>query len=312
VASAARLAVAGLPSSLVAGAAAVVVVTAADAFGNTATGYSGTVRFTSTDSLAVLPLNYTFASADSGSHRFTVTLRTAGPQVVIATDVAESAIAGSQTVTATLAGTCPAPSGKAVLVDASHDGGVWWFPQAGGFDVRAPHQGKALADYLRSRGYTVAELGRDATVSVEALLAYPVVVRTGNYGAYAEAELGAYRQFAVCSRTLILLGEFLRDGQRDALANALGIPLTGWVNGVISTFARHTTTSGVASVPYLAGSVLAPGYDPAVQVLGWLASGEPVMGVLERGSSKIFFLGDVNGIEQVPQPLVSNLIAWGF
>ncbi len=116
----------------------------------------------------------------------------------------------------------------------------------------------------------------------------------------------------MCSRTLILLGEFLRDGQRDALANALGIPLTGWVNGVISTFARHTTTSGVASVPYLAGSVLAPGYDPAVQVLGWLASGEPVMGVLERGSSKIFFLGDVNGIEQVPQPLVSNLIAWGF
>jgi len=49
-------------------------------------------------------------------------------------------------------------SGKKILVDASDDGGVWWYPQAGTFDSNLPHQGKALADYIRSLGCTVTEL----------------------------------------------------------------------------------------------------------------------------------------------------------
>ena len=35
-------------------------------------------------------------------------------------------------------------SGEKILVDASKDGGVWWFPQSpGGFSAEADHQGKA-------------------------------------------------------------------------------------------------------------------------------------------------------------------------
>jgi hypothetical protein len=30
---------------------------------------------------------------------------------------------------------------KTVLIDAAHDGGAWWFPQAQAFDREAPHQG---------------------------------------------------------------------------------------------------------------------------------------------------------------------------
>ena len=39
---------------------------------------------------------------------------------------------------------------KKILVDASKDGGVWWFSQGTGdvFSADADHQGKALADYL--------------------------------------------------------------------------------------------------------------------------------------------------------------------
>ena len=52
-----------------------------DAFGNTATGYLGTVHFTSSDGPAVLPANYTFIAGDNGVHTFTtVTLKTAGTQ----------------------------------------------------------------------------------------------------------------------------------------------------------------------------------------------------------------------------------------
>ncbi len=43
-----------------------------------------------------------------------------------------------------------------ILIDASHDGGVWWFPQSGPFSPGAPHQGKALADHLRGLGHTGA------------------------------------------------------------------------------------------------------------------------------------------------------------
>ncbi|TMC47071.1 MAG: hypothetical protein E6J23_00955, partial [Chloroflexi bacterium] len=51
-----------------------VTVTLADAYGNLATGYRGTVHFTSTDILATLPPDTTFTAADGGRHVFNVTL----------------------------------------------------------------------------------------------------------------------------------------------------------------------------------------------------------------------------------------------
>ena len=44
-------------------------VTARDPYNNTATGYVGTVHFTSSDGQAVLPANYMFTSGDAGSTR---------------------------------------------------------------------------------------------------------------------------------------------------------------------------------------------------------------------------------------------------
>ena len=91
------------PASATAGAAFSVTVTAKDPYGNTATGYTGTVHFTSSDSQTgvILPANYTFTAADAGVHTFTngVTLETAGNQTVTATDTSTSSITGSATVT---------------------------------------------------------------------------------------------------------------------------------------------------------------------------------------------------------------------
>jgi hypothetical protein len=86
----------------VAGAAHSVTVTALDAFGNVATGYTGRVKFTSSDPAAVLPANYTFTGADAGVHVFpktpspALTLKTAGSQWVRATDRATATITGVQ------------------------------------------------------------------------------------------------------------------------------------------------------------------------------------------------------------------------
>ena len=61
-------------------------VTAYDAYGNVATGYTGTVALTSSDPQAVLPSSFTFTAADAGTHSFPVTLDTAGTQSITATD----------------------------------------------------------------------------------------------------------------------------------------------------------------------------------------------------------------------------------
>jgi ELWxxDGT repeat protein len=94
-----RFTVAGFPSPVTAGVAGSLTVTAWDAYGNRATGYRGTVRFTSSDAKAVLPGNYIFTTADAGLHTFSAVLKTAGTQSLTATDTASAAIAGTQSVT---------------------------------------------------------------------------------------------------------------------------------------------------------------------------------------------------------------------
>jgi len=93
-AGAASFVVSGFPSPTVAGAAHSVTVTAKDVYGNTVTGYAGTVAITSSDSQAVLPAN---AGLTRGIGSFTVILKTAGSQSITATDTATILITGSQT-----------------------------------------------------------------------------------------------------------------------------------------------------------------------------------------------------------------------
>jgi hypothetical protein len=79
------------PTATTAGDSFDVTVTAFDPFGNVATGFTGTVQFTSTDPnvAAGIPADYTFTAADAGVHTFSggVTFATAGPQTVsVSTD----------------------------------------------------------------------------------------------------------------------------------------------------------------------------------------------------------------------------------
>jgi hypothetical protein len=94
--------VVGAPAGVTSGTPFDVTVTALDAYGHVATGYTGTVTFTTsdTDPAVVLPEAYTFTAADRGTHTFTagVTLRTPGDQTLTATD-ADRGLSVSATVT---------------------------------------------------------------------------------------------------------------------------------------------------------------------------------------------------------------------
>ncbi|OYW75121.1 MAG: hypothetical protein B7Z37_14995, partial [Verrucomicrobia bacterium 12-59-8] len=80
------------PGTAAAGTPVSVSVTAKDAFGNTATGYAGTVHFTSSDTNAVLPADGTLTS---GAGSFNVTFENAGTQTVTGTDTVTSSITGT-------------------------------------------------------------------------------------------------------------------------------------------------------------------------------------------------------------------------
>jgi uncharacterized repeat protein (TIGR03803 family) len=82
------------PSSATHGVAFSVTLTVYDAYGNVATGYRGTVHFSSSDSTATLPANYTFTAADAGVHTFSnlFTLRKKGTQTLTVVDLANGAL----------------------------------------------------------------------------------------------------------------------------------------------------------------------------------------------------------------------------
>jgi hypothetical protein len=88
-------------TSQVAGTPITITVAVNDSYGNTVTGYTGTIHFSSSDSGSgvSLPSDYTFLLGDNGTHAFTngVTLKTAGSQSITATDTVTSSITGSQT-----------------------------------------------------------------------------------------------------------------------------------------------------------------------------------------------------------------------
>ena len=93
--SATTLSVSGFPSSSSAGASGkTITVVALDPYGNTDTSFNDTVKFTSSDAQAVLPAD---SKITGGSRSFSVTLKTAGTQSIVATDKVTNSINGSQT-----------------------------------------------------------------------------------------------------------------------------------------------------------------------------------------------------------------------
>jgi hypothetical protein len=88
------------PASASGGIAFSFTVTALDQFDDVATGYGGTVHFTSGDSQATLPPD---APLTNRTGTFSATFRTPGSQTITATDTVNSAITGSPAISSVAA-----------------------------------------------------------------------------------------------------------------------------------------------------------------------------------------------------------------
>lgn len=87
------------PSNVTAGVAFSMTVSAVDAFGNVVSNYVGKIHFTGPSGTGnILPTDYTFTAADSGSHVFSVTLSSTGTQTINFADLATNSIKGSTSV----------------------------------------------------------------------------------------------------------------------------------------------------------------------------------------------------------------------
>jgi hypothetical protein len=91
------------PATTPTGAPFSITVTALDLSGDVDTTYRGTISFSSSDSLAGLPVNYTFnggPGGDNGVHTFTaLLLQKAGVQTITVTDTANSSLTSTGTTT---------------------------------------------------------------------------------------------------------------------------------------------------------------------------------------------------------------------
>ncbi len=204
-----------------------------------------------------------------------------------------------------------------ILVDASKDGGLWWYPQAGTYSPTQWHQGTALANLMRARGFAVHELPRGTIVSWELLKNYKKLIRATAFFPYSNEELLAYDSFLNRNTSLLLINDHLQNSSNDALSAKLGLFFSGSVTGTIMPVQGHAITQNVTHIPYIAGSVLLQPNPHNVTVLGYVnsstaAPGYAAMGTLDHPTAKIFFIGDGNGLEQLPQPFTGNVLKWLF
>jgi len=218
-----------------------------------------------------------------------------------------------------------------ILIDASHDGGVWWYPQSQvtGFNSDKWHQGQSFANLLREKGFEVDELGRGAELTEEMFFGYYIVIRANGFQAYTTKELEVYTRLVHRGMNMVFFTDHKKNDPVDELGDHLGLKFEGLANGIVTTFTQHTITKNISSIDYIAGSVLtSSNQNKDIEVLGWLGeddyadlnfngvkddnepSAPPVMGILNYPKSHIFFIGDMNGLEVMPQPFIDNLIKW--
>jgi hypothetical protein len=220
---------------------------------------------------------------------------------------------------------------RKILIDASHDGGVWWYPQSPitGFDPSKWHQGQPFATLLREKGFQVDELGRGDELTEEMFFGYYIIIRANGFEKYRDKELQVYTKLIKRGMNLVFFTDHKKNDPTDELGDHLGLKFMGIANGVIASFTPHVITENISSIDYIAGSVLTNlNENPNIEVLGWLReddyadlnfngikddnepSAPPVMGILNYPKSRIFFIGDINGLEVIPQPFIDNLIKW--
>jgi len=195
-----------------------------------------------------------------------------------------------------------------VVIDASHDGGVWWFPQVTQFDPGLPHQGSPLAEHLRGRGWEVIEVPRGTKIANQ-FRGASIVVRLNLSRGYEDSDVAAYQRFVKNGGRLLLIEGYVRDEEanKDSVARLFGVRFEGVVREpVIDRVVAGTVMQGIGHLGFQIGSIVVA-YPKSTQPLAYLSNDRLVMGTFRFGRGRIIFLGSVFPVLYVSQPFTKRL-----
>ncbi len=176
------------------------------------------------------------------------------------------------------------------------------------------------------KAFKVDELGRGEELKEEHFMGYFIVIRVNGFQTYTANELEVYTKLVKRGMNLVFFTDHKTYDPKDELGDLLGIEFKGVARGKVCKFTSHIITENLTSLDYIAGSVLINAdQNSDIQILGWLGENDyadmnlngikdegepvapPVMGILNCPKSKIFFIGDANGLQIMPQPFINNL-----
>jgi hypothetical protein len=220
--------------------------------------------------------------------------------------VAQQGQAGTRSTSAN-----PEKSCSRILIDASRDGGVWWFPQGTPFNKDANHQGLAFEKVMTELGFEVEVLPRGAVITDDLLKEYSVIFRANAFGNYLPSEIEAYKNALDRGIILLLFSDHQTNtkGMVDGVANLAGVRFNDTLKGNITNFSTHQLTQGLSNLPYGVGSYIDLTQNVNFTSLATL-EGKPVMGLITHPQSSILVMGDTNTIEFNTRPLTDNVVAW--
>jgi subtilase family serine protease len=272
-AAASKFVLSGLPSTVTAGVAQSFKVTAEDPYGNVATGYTGTVKFTSSDAKATLPGNSQFTSSNQGVQSFSVTFATAGTQSLTVTDTS-SGISGTQS------GISVAPAAATNLTAtavSSSQINLAWSASAGatGYEIE-----RSLSP---SSGFTEVGTATATTYSDTGLTAgttyYYLVIATGGGNSSAASNTASATTTGTAPVTESLWGTSYKPrvnsdydgspGQTFELGVQFESNVAGEVSGVLFYKQRGMTGTNVGHLWSSNGTLLASATFTNETASGW-------------------------------------------
>jgi RHS repeat-associated protein len=220
-AAAVSIAAAGFLSPTTAGAAGALTVTARDSYGNVATGYRGTVSFSSTDPQAVLPAATAFTSTDAGARSFSITLKTVGTQSITATDATLSSTQSNISVVASTASLLVV-SGIANPIQAGTPASV---------TVEAKDSyGNRVPGYLGTVSFS--------STDTQATLPAPYAFTSSDAGIHS---FGQAIRFATVGTQSVTATQSTITGSQTGIAVTAGTPT--WPSAVLTATATSTSTA---------------------------------------------------------------------
>ncbi|MDG2535816.1 Ig-like domain-containing protein [Sphingomonas sp. HITSZ_GF] len=217
-------------------------VTALDAADNVATGYAGTVHFTSTDGAATLPGN---SGLTSGTGTFTATLNTTGSRTITATDTVSSSITGtSGAITVSVA----TPTASNASANAAYSNGSPAVPT--NIDLTASVANATYVSPASQPSHGTLNVANGANAAGKVLIYTPTA-------GYHGSDSFTYRAVASDGSTVsaspatvtVTVADPVLTATISSTGAAAGAPLSGYTITTSGGFGTRTCAAGATAPP---------------------------------------------------------------